>query len=82
MTDAPGLLRLAFCVPCFRLLSCTKLTREILFSMLAILPAYTNVFLLLLMVIYMYNVIGCIMFGGMFRFLDDGMYDMQSINQS
>ena len=46
--------------------------------MLAILPAYTNVFLLLLMVIYMYNVVGCIMFGGMFRFLDDGMYDPEN----
>lgn len=55
----PGITRLGFCFQAMRLLSVTALTREILFSMLAILPSYTNVFLLLLMVVHFYNIIGC-----------------------
>ena len=48
----PGMLRLAYCVPCFRLLSCTALTREILFSVLAIIPQYTDILILLVMIMY------------------------------
>ena len=55
----PGITRLGFCFQAMRLLSVTALTREILFSMLAIIPSYTNVFLLLLLVVHFYNIIGC-----------------------
>jgi Ca2+-binding EF-hand superfamily protein len=74
------LLRFVVVLPIWRLISAVGIVREIFFYLTAVLPQYKHVLVLLLVVMYFYNVWGCLMLSGEFRFLSEDAFDMPQAN--
>ena len=74
------LLRFVVVLPIWRLVSAVGIVREIFFYLTAILPQYKHVLVLLLVIMYFYNVWGCLMLSGEFRFLSEDAFDMPQAN--
>ena len=71
--------RLALAIPLLRAFSTVRIIRDIVMGMLTVFPSYLPVITLLVLLLYGYGVLGCLLFASDFKFYGDG-YDIPDAN--
>lgn len=72
--------RIVVSVEASRIFSSVERVRVIWFSVVSILPKYSDIFVLGLFAMYCFACIGCWLLAGSFRFMDESAYEIQQAN--
>eukprot|EP01043_Picozoa_sp_COSAG02_P069728 COSAG02_NODE_12071_length_1603_cov_1.240027_1_plen_313_part_00 len=76
----PGWNRIVISVEGLRIFSSVERVRVVWFSIMSILPKYSDIFVLGIFAMYCFACIGCWLLAGSFRFMDESSYEMQQAN--